>query len=133
MTRTELIKKSNSLFNFRMPTSVTSVGRCQASILHYDQCDEDLILSYSTIVGIYSRKTATLFAFNYYSATTVKHVYKAAKILNPMRITWLYRRSDGIIELAISPHANTYKYTKREYSVIEANDFATFIGNDFRW
>lgn len=133
MTRTELIKKSNFLFNFRMPTSITPIGRCQASIFHYDQYDEDLILSYSTIVGIYNRRTATLFAFNYYSATTVKHIYKATKILNSMRITWLYRRSDGVIELATSPHANTYKYTKREYSMIEANDFINFIGNDFRW
>lgn len=133
MTRTELVKKSNFLFRSKSETSSERIGKCQAVIFHYDQCEEDLIKSYNTIVGIYNRRTGTLFAFDYYSATTVKHVYKAAEILNPMRITWLYRRSDGIIELALSPHANTFKYTKREHSLIEANDYIEFIGNNFRW
>ena len=133
MTRTELVKKSNDLFRFKTETGSEKIGKCQAYIFHYDQYEADLIKSYNTIVGIYNRKTATLFVFDYYSATTIQHIYKAAKILKPMRITWLYRRSDGIIELALSPYANTYKYTKREYSMIEENDFISFIGNDFRW
>lgn len=133
MTRTELVKKSNDLFRFKTETGSGKIGKCQATIFYYDQYEIDLIKSYNTIVGIYNRRTGTLFAFGYYSATTVKHVYKAAKILNAMRITWLYRRSDGIIELALSPHVNTYKYTKREYSTIEKNDFISFIGNSFKW
>lgn len=133
MTRTELVKNSNFLFRFRTETGSERIGKCKALIFHYDQCEEDLILSYNTIVGIYNRRTKTLFVFDYYSHTTVSHIYKAAKILNPMRITWLYRRSDGIIELAISPNVDTYKYTKREYSVIEENDFISFIGNNFKW
>ena len=133
MTRTKLIRKSNFLFRFRPETSSERIGKCKAVILHYDQCEEDLIRSYNTIVGIYNRRTATLFIFDYYSRTTIQHIYKAAKILDPMRITWLYRRSDGIIELALSPHANTYKYTKREYSTIETSDFINFIGDSFRW
>lgn len=79
------------------------------------------------------RRTATLFVFDYYLKTTIQHIYKAAKILNPMRIAWLYRRSDGIIEMALSPHTNTFKYKKREHSLIEANDYIGFIGNNFRW
>lgn len=133
MTKTELIRKSNFLYRFRRETSSERIGKCQAVIFHYDQLGEDLIRSYNTIVGIYNRRTATLFAFSYYSATTIQHIYKAAKILNPMRITWLYRRSDSIIELALSPYTNTYKYTKQEYYKIEASDFISFIGNDFRW
>ena len=133
MTKTELVKKSNFLYKFRNETNLERIGKCQAFIFHYDQCEEDLIRSYNTIVGIYNRRTGTLFVFDYYSATTIQHIYKAAKILNPMRITWLYRRSDGIIELALSPYANTYKYTKREYYKIESSDFITFIGNDFSW
>ena len=133
MTKTELVKKSNFLYKFRNETNLERIGKCQAFILHYDQCEEDLIKSYNTIVGIYNRMTGTLFVFDYYSATTIQHIYKAAKILNPMRITWLYRRSDGIIELALSSYANTYKYTKREYYKIESSDFISFIGNDFRW
>ena len=133
MTKTELVRKSNFLFRSRSETSSEGIGKCQAVIFHYDQCEEDLIRSYYTIVGIYNRRTATLFVFDYYSKTTIQHIYKAAKILNPMRITWLYRRSDGIIELALSPSANTFKYTKREHSLIEANDYIGFIGNNFRW
>lgn len=133
MTKTELVKKSNFLLALRTATGIERIGKCKAVIFHYDQCEEDLIMSYSTIVGIYNRRTATLFVFDYYSATTIQHIYKAAKILKPMRITWLYRRSDGIIELALSPSANTCKYTKREYSAIESNDFISFIGNNFRW
>lgn len=133
MTKTELVKKSNFLSTSRTASDTERIGKCKAIILHYDQCGEDLIMSYNTIVGIYNRRTATLFVFDYYSATTIQHIYKAAKILKPMRITWLYRRSDGIIELALSPSANTYKYTKREYSTVESNDFISFIGNDFRW
>lgn len=133
MTRTELVKKSNDLFRFKTETGAENIGKCQATIFHYGQYEVDLIKSYHTIVGIYNRKTATLFVFQYYSATTIQHVYKAAKILNAMRITWLYRRSDGIIELALSTYVNTYKYTKREYSIIEKNDFTSFIGNNFKW
>ena len=133
MTKTELVKKSYDLLTSGTTTDIERIGKCKADIFHYDQCEADLIISYSTIVGIYNRRTATLFVFDYYSATTIQHIYKAVKILKPMRITWLYRRSDGIIELALSPYANTYKYTKREYSIIEANDFISFIGNDFRW
>ena len=133
MTRTELVKKSNELFRSKVATGHERIGKCQANIFHYDQYEKDLIKSYGTIVGIYNRRTSTLFIFSYYSATTIQHVYKAARILNAMRITWLYQRSDGIIELALSPHANTYKYTRREYYKIEASDFISFIGNDFRW
>ena len=133
MTKTELVRKSNFLLAFRTATGVERIGKCKATIFHYDQCEEDLIMSYSTIVGIYNRRTATLFAFGYYSATTIQHIYRAAIILKPMRITWLYRRSDGILELALSPYAMTCKYTKREYSIIESHDFIGFIGNDFRW
>lgn len=133
MTKTELVKKSNFLYRFRSVTDLERIGKCQAAILHYDQCEADLINSYNTIVGIYNRRTGTLYVFDYYSATTIQHIYKAAKILNPMRITWLYRRSDGIIELALSPRVNTYKYTKREYSAIEKNDFISFIGDSFKW
>lgn len=133
MTKTELIKKSNFLYEFISETSSERIGKCQAFILHYDQCEEDLIKSYNTIIGIYNRRTATLFVFNYYSNTTIQHIYKAVKILNPMRITWLYRRSDGIIEMSLSPYANTFRYKKREHSLIEANDYIGFIGNNFRW
>ena len=63
MTRTELIKKSNDLFRFKTETESEGIGKCQAAIFHYDQYEVDLIKSYHTIVGIYNRKTATLFVY----------------------------------------------------------------------
>ena len=132
MTKTELIKYAKHIVGGVKPNRVTKLT-AKAKIIHYDTKDIDIVISYVSIVAIYKRSTATLFVFDYYSHTTVKHIYKAAKILNAMRITWLYRRSDGIIELAFSPNTNTYKYTKREYSIIETNDFISFIGNNFKW
>lgn len=132
MTRTELIKYTKYILEDVKPTHITALTK-KAGLIHYDSSkDVDILISYATPVAIYSRSTATLYAFNYYSNTTVKHIYKAAKELGAMRITWLYRRSDGIIELALSPYANTYKYTKREYSMIEDIDFAGFIENRFK-
>lgn len=133
MTRTELMKYTRHVLGGVKPVNKTILTK-NAGILHYDSTKNvDILVSYVSAVAIYNRSTGTLFVFDYYSQATVKHVYKAAKALNAMRITWLYRRSDGIIELALSPSANTYKYTKREYSIIEANDFISFIGNGFRW
>ena len=133
MTRTELITYTRHILEDVKPTCITKVTE-KANLISYDNTrDIDILISYATPVAIYSRSTATLYVFNYYSHTTVKHIYKSAKKIGAMRITWLYRRSDGIIELALSQYANTYKYTKREYSMIEANDFIDFIENRLKW
>lgn len=132
MTKTELIKYTRHILGSAKPTGKTMLTK-NAGILHYDSTKNvDILISYVSAVAIYNRSTATLFVFDYYSQTTVKHVYKAAKTLNAMRITWLYRRSDGVIETGLSPHVDSYKYTKREHSLIEANDYIGFIGNSFK-
>ena len=133
MTRTELITYTRHILEDVKPTCITKVTE-KASLISYDNTrDIDILISYATPVAVYSRSTATLYVFNYYSRTTVKHIYKSARKIGAMRITWLYRRSDGIIELALSQYADTYKYTKREYSIIEANDFIGFIENKLKW
>lgn len=133
MTKTKLMQYTMHVLKDVKPTCIAMLTK-KAGLIHYDDTrDVDILISYATPVAIYKRSTATLYVFHYYSQTTVKHIYKAAKKLNAMRITWLYRRSDGIIELALSPNVNTYKYTRREYSVIEENDFTSFIGNNFKW
>lgn len=132
MTKTELIKYTRHILGGSKPTCKTMLTK-NAGLLHYDSTKNvDILISYVSPVAIYSRSTATLYAFDYYSQTTIKHIYKAAKELDAMRITWLYRRSDGIIELALSPHANTFKYTRREHFLIEANDYIGFIENGFK-
>lgn len=132
MTKTELMKYTRHILGGVKPTHKTMLTK-NAGLLHYDSTKNvDILISYTSAVAIYSRSTATLYVFDYYSQTTVKHIYKAAKVLDAMRITWLYRRSDGIIELALSPHANTFKCTKREHSLIEANDYISYIENNFK-
>ena len=132
MTKTELMKYTRHILEGVKPTHKTMLTK-NAGLLHYDSTKNvDILISYTSAVAIYSRSTATLYVFDYYSQTTVKHIYKAAKALDAMRITWLYRRSDGIVELALSPYANTFKYTKREHSLIEANDYIGYIENNFR-
>lgn len=132
MTRTELRKYARHILGSVKPTRKTMLTM-NAGILHYDSTENvDILISYTSAVAIYSRSTATLYVFDYYSKTTVKHIYKAAKVLDAMRITWLYHRSDGIIESSLSPYANTLKCTKREHSLIEANDYISYIENNFK-
>lgn len=128
MRRIELITMTNEILNSAYQRKTIKVT---SNSLIYDFTDSNyaLLKSYDTIVGIMNKSNATLYIFDYYSTTTYKHIHKAAKMLNAMRITWLYRRSDGIIEMGISPYANTYKYTRIEYSQIENSDFIGFISN----
>ena len=99
MTRNELKGYAEKLYN------TTRFGWCECTevtansdIYHFSNLECDILRSYRTIVGIYSRKTGTFYAFGTYSQTTVKHIYKAVKMLNAMRITWLCVRSDKRIE-----------------------------------
>lgn len=98
MTRTELKNYANSLYNRASKGTNISIVTNNATIYRFSQLDCDILRSYSTIVGIYSRRTGTFYAFGTYSNTTVKHIYKAAKMLGAIRITWLCVRSDKRIE-----------------------------------
>ena len=98
MTRTELKNYANSLYNRTSKGTNISIVTNNATIYHFSQLDCDILRSYSTIVGIYSRRTGTFYAFGTYSNTTIKHIYKAVRMLNAIRITWLCVRSDMRIE-----------------------------------
>lgn len=99
MTRTELKEYAEKLYES------ARFGRVQYNkvtehskiyFFHFLKCD--ILRSYNSIVGIYSRTTGTFYAFGTYSTTTIKHIYKAAKMLDAIRITWLCVRSDRRIE-----------------------------------
>lgn len=99
MTRTELKEYAGKLYE------IGQFGRVQhnkvtehSEIYFFPGLNCDILRSYNSIVGIYSRITATFYAFGTYSNTTVKHIYKAAKMLDAIRITWLCVRSDRRIE-----------------------------------
>lgn len=132
MTRTELMNyATNDIPTGFAPygVEVHAIGRYQASIITDANVGFSLIVSYSTVVGIYSDRTATLYVFDRYSTTTQHHIRKAAKLLDAMRITYLYRRSDSVIEEALSEYAITIKLTEKEFRVVEEYDFMMYIEN----
>lgn len=102
MTRTELMKHARHILGNAKPTGITILTK-NAGLLHYDSTkDVDILISYVSLVAIFSRKTGTLYCFDTYSSTTVKHLYKAAKLLKASRLVWLCERSDHAIETYIN-------------------------------
>ena len=102
MTRKDLIAMANKIGeNNWLKNTPTTKLTPKADIYHYSQYDCDIIQSYATIVAIFSRRTGSLYCFDTFSNTTVKHLYKAAKILKASRMVWLCERSDHAIETYI--------------------------------
>lgn len=98
MTRTELMKHARHILGSTKPTSETMLTK-NAMLLHYDGTkDVDILISYVSLVAIFSRRTGTLYCFDTYSNTTTKHMYKAAKLLKASRLAWLCKRNDRAIE-----------------------------------
>lgn len=129
MKRTDLIKMANTLYG-NTSTLCREVEKVTNKALLFKYDNIAILQSYNTLVAIYSDRTATLYVFDKYSNTTYKHIYKAAKMLGAMRITWLYERYDGIIETAISKYAITYKpQDKYVRAIIIKHDYDTCIQN----
>ena len=102
MTRKDLIAMANKIWESDwMENTPTTKLTPKADIYHYPQYDCDIIQSYAMIVAIFSRRTGSLYCFNTFRNTTVKHLYKAAKILKASRLVWLCKRSDHAIETYI--------------------------------
>ena len=98
----------------------------------YKQVDDDLIVlkSYATIVAVLDTRCGTLYVRDYYSQTTCQHVSKFGKLFRDFvsRYTYLYRRSDRIIEKGITEYANTHKLTKAQHDFHGLQlDYSTFI------
>lgn len=110
MTRTELIKYTKHIIGGEKPTNKTKLTS-NAKLIHYDAKSVDILISYVSPVAIFSRRTGTLYCFNTYSNTTVKHLYKAAKLLKASRLTWLCKRSDNVIETYVDGR-NSFKAKK---------------------
>lgn len=100
MTRTELMKYAKHIMGDVKPTNETKLTS-NAKLIHYDTRNVDILISYVSPAAIFSRRTGTLYCFDTYSNTTVKHLYKAAKLLKASRLAWLCKRSDNAIETYI--------------------------------
>lgn len=129
MTKTNLMELTN---NYTVEcTSKNRVNTCQAwtQDFYINNNHVTILRSYNTNVGIYIEAIGTLYIFDAYSRTTYSHIHKFAKNKKVSRITWLYQRSDNIIELAMNKYANTYKLTNGQFKQLEQDDYKTYIYN----
>lgn len=135
MTRTELMVYAQQTYDTAISNHrfirFERLNKCKA---HYVDCGTAVILkSYDTVVAIYHRRTGTLYVFDRYSTTTVQHVSKFIKMLKVYRITYLYERSDGVLEIVL-PYTQEvvwFKPTKQEWKNLQDYDFSMEITN--RW
>ena len=133
MTRKDLIAMTNEIDenNWTRNTQVTKVTP-KAKIYHYPQYDCDIIQSYATIVAIFSRRTGSLYCFDTFSNTTVKHLYKAARLLKASRLVWLCERRDHAIETYIDGR-NPFKGKKWEIDNLIKFDWSMEIETKWKF
>lgn len=128
-TKTELfdaIERNHYLGN----TFYHKLGSCNARYfsINSETGKEWIVLqSYSSYVAMYSPATATVYVRRYYSATTYQHIYKFAREMKAMRITWLYQKSDNIIETPISQYAIAVKLNSKQWETQERLDYRDYI------
>ena len=80
MTRTELKEYTEKLYESGRFGRVQYNKVTEHSEIYFFPCLKcDILRSYNTIVGIYSRITGTFYVFGTYSNTTVKHIIKPLK------------------------------------------------------
>lgn len=133
MTRTELMIYAQHKYDMALSkhkfNTYERLKTCQA---HYVDVGNSVILkSYNDIVAIFNKRVGALYVFNYYSATTVQHIYKFADLLDWDRIVFLYKRSDNVLELTKDYMQNrTMKPSKEEWQNLYRYDF--FNGDYFQ-
>lgn len=98
-----------------------------ASLEYYN--DVAILYCNRKITAIYYNRTNTLFVFDYLSRQAYATINTAAIKLKVSRITYLYRRSDSIIEKGLKPHINSYKLTPKEFNQVVKYDFTSYIPN----
>lgn len=133
MTRKDLMSMACKIWesNWLMHTPTTKLTP-NAYIYHYPVYDCDLIQSYTTIVAIFSRRTGSLYCFNTFSNTTIKHLYKAAKLLKASRLVWLCERNDHAIETYIDG-GSPFKGKKWEIDNLIKFDWSMEIENKWKF
>lgn len=136
MTRNELKIYAQQTYDKALSTHKFNryerLNTCQA---HYLDVGNSVILkSYDTIVAIFNKTVGSLYVFDYYSATTQQHISKFAKMLDWDRISYLYKRSDSVIEKRYNCLDGTYDYLKpfkKSWENLVKYDFSMVITN--RW
>lgn len=127
MTRTELKKYAEKLYESVCFGSVEYYKvTLHSEIYFFTDLNCGILRSYNSIVGIYSHRTGTLYAFGTYSNTSIKHIYKAVKMLDAIRITWLCVRSDKRIEQYVDG-SGYFKVNKLELDNLIKYDWSMVI------
>ena len=129
MTKLELKNLTNKYTVEK--TNNNRVNQCQAWSQDFTINNKKVTIlrTYNTNVGIYIDCIGTLYIFDAYSTTTYSHIHKFAKNIKASRITWLYQRTDNIIEMAMYKYANTHKLTNAQFKQLEDIDYKTYIYN----
>lgn len=126
MTRKDLI--NITLREMDKPSrKIERINYCKAFI---DEATPNfyIIVSYYTPVAVYIKSTGTMYVFGFYSMTTQQHICKAANILGPRRLVYLYQRSDKFVEIGRISTAFSFKPTKKEWKNIIDSDYSLVIG-----
>lgn len=126
MTRRDLINITLNKMN-KPAIFIKRINYCNAFIYEVTP-NFYIVISYNTPVAVYVKSTGTMYVFGFYSRTTQMHICKAAGILDPMRMTYLYQRSDKYIEIARNGYANSLRPTKKEWQNIIDSDYSLVIG-----
>lgn len=134
MTRTELMIYARQEYDKAIANHTYKVysqlNYCQAQ--YVDTGSSVILKSYNTIVAIYNKYVGTLYVFDYFSNTSQKHISKFAELLAWDRITYLYMRSDKVLEKSrYCNKTDTYKPITGEWTNLFKHDFSMVITN--RW
>lgn len=100
MTRNELKIYAQQTYDKALSTHTFNryerLNTCQA---HYVDVGNSVILkSHNDIVAIFNKNVGTLYVFTHYSVSTDNHIAWFADMLEWDRITYLYKRFDGVLE-----------------------------------
>ena len=126
MTRRDLI--NITLKEMDKPLrNIKRINYCKAFIVEATP-NFYIIVSYYTPAAVYIKSTGSMYVFGFYSSTTQMHICKAANILEPRRMVYLYQRSDKFVEIGRISTAFSFKPTKKEWQNILDSDYSLVIG-----
>lgn len=101
------------------------------SDFYKSETPQEIVLLYGdVVVGVYSKRTGSLYTFTMYDVAVRNKLYAFARKVNVIRVVHLYFRSDFVLETYIdarTPWSVTKDVYYREYH----NDFNTQIQNNW--
>jgi hypothetical protein len=101
------------------------------SDFYKSETPQEIVLLYGdVVVGVYSKRTGSLYTFTMYDVAVRNKLYAFARKVNVIRVVHLYFRSDCVLETYIdgrTPWSVTKDVYYREYH----NDFNTQIQNNW--